>query len=316
MRCMMKIIMVIAMCAQTVSGAPIAEPENSPSPGGLKTDFGDVYIDNVGIGKTYNLRDLAGTPLKVTNIGMHTVNLTIDVQIPTEKMITPFRWEAGYRPIPAIDWVTLGQSQFIVPSGESAYTDVIIKIPDDPKLYGKKFQASIYSRTKGTNMIQVGVWSHIALAIVQSPEMQAEIEKNRKRGFIGNMDYTLLPDKMVIERMPLGQKLDIKKELKKTIMVANSGADPIKLRIKSVSLGSSPLSLQSGYQEGDSSWLTIAKPSLEVEGSSFGDPGLSLTIPKKPENQHKKFMFVFKVEPENPDVVGVTYYGKLYVETE
>jgi hypothetical protein len=304
--------------ALALAGAAAAEPAptSSPTPGaGIRTDFGDVHIDNLGIGRTYNLRDLAGTPLKVTNTGRDTVNLVMSVEIPTGTMITENRQELGYRPIPSVDWVTLSRTQFIVPAGESAYSDVIIKIPDDPSLYGKKFQADIYSRTTGGDaFLHLGVWSHLQLSIAPSPQAQAEIEKNRKRGLVGNMEYTLLPDKLVIEKVPLGKTIDIRQQLKRSIMIANSGSDPIELRVKTVAIGDTPLSLQSGYQEGRPEWLRVKSATVKVDGSSFADTGLVLALPKDPSLAGKQLMFVIKVEPADPDVIGVTFYGKVYAE--
>jgi hypothetical protein len=292
--------------------APTPAPTTRPA-GGIQTDFGDVQIDNLGIGRTYNLRDLAGTPLKVTNTGADTVNLVMSVQIPPEQMIMPFRREAGFKPIPTPDWVTLSQTQFIVPSGESAYSDVVINVPNDPALYGKKFQASIYSRTAGDG-INVGVWSHLMMTIAPSPEAQKEIEQNRKRGTVGNMDYTLLPDKLAVPSASLGRAMDLKKELKRTIMLANSGETAIRLRVKSVPVGDTPLSLQTGYVAGNPEWLTVAQSEVTVDGAAFADPGLSLHLPKDPSLAGKKLMFVIRVAPADPEVVGVTFYGKLYVE--
>ncbi len=303
-----------AMIASTAVAADPTPQTTPPKGGGVRTDFGDVQIDNLGIGRSYNLRDLAGTPMKVTNTGSNTINLLMSVEIPTDAMITPNRKELGFKPIPSPDWVTLNQSQFVVPAGESAYTDVIIKIPDDPSLYGKKFQASIYSRTTDSDFLNVGVWSHLQLIIAPSPEAQAEIEKNRKHGIVGSMEYTLLPDKLVLESVPLGKSLDIKAELKRSIMIANSGTDPIELAVKVVPIGNTPLSLQSGFEEGKAEWLTIKSPVVKVAGASFADSGLVLKLPDDKSLAGKRLMFVVKVAPANPDVVGVTYYGKVYAE--
>jgi len=304
-----------AMLGAPAMAAEPVNPDAPPTPaGGIRTYFGDVQIDNLGIGRTYNLRDLAGTPMKVTNTGADTINLVMSVEIPTDAMITDKRTEIGYKPIPTIDWVSLGQSQFIVAAGESAYTDIIIKIPDDPSLYGKKFQADIYSRTSGSEFLNIGVWSHLQLSIAEGAEAQAAIEKNRKRGVLGNMEYTLLPDKLVIENAPVGATLDIRKELKRTMMVANSGADPIDLMLKVVPVGDTPLSLQTGFVEGKAEWLAIKSNRMKVEGSSFADPGFVLKIPNDKSLAGQKLMWVVKVAPASTDVVGVTYYGKIYVE--
>ena len=305
----------------TLAAAPArgqSSPEPSPQPaGGIRTDFGDVLIENLGIGRSYNLREIAGRPMKVTNSGAGTINLIMDTQIPTDAMITEIRRELGFKPIPSIDWVTLSRSQFVLPPGESAYTDVIINIPDDPSLYGKKFQASIYSRTTGDGFLQLGVFSHIQMTIVKSPEVQKQQDENRKRGFVGSMEYTLLPDKLVVTNVPQGKRIDIRKDLGRSIMIANSGAEAIELRAKVVRVGDTPLSLQAGYEEpSDLGWLSLASKVYRVEPASFTDPGLVLELPKKPALSGKRLMFVIKVEPADPEVVGVTYYGKVYVEVK
>lgn len=292
-----------------------ADDKDKPA-SGIRTDFGDVLIENLGIGQTYNLRDLAGVPMKVTNTGIASVNLQMDVMVPTQSFITTQRQELGYEPIPSVSWVTLSQSQFLVPAGESALTDVIITIPNDPKYYGKKYQADIYSRTTGKNMLQVGVWSHLQITIVNSPEEQAQMEKNHKNGVVANMDYTLLPDKLVIENCPLGRLFDVKKELKKTMMIANSGENPIKLRVREVALGDTPLSLQTGYELPKPGWLHVKSDVINAEPSSFNDPGLSIEIPNDAAFKNKKYMFVIKVEPADPKLIGVTFYGKIYVQTQ
>ncbi len=310
-----KILLILVFLFLPV-GHVIADDADKKPAGGIRTDFGDVLIENLGIGQTYNLRDLAGTPMKVTNTGAATVSLAMDVMATTDSFITTRRKEAGFEPVPSLDWVSLTQSQFLVPSGESAYTDVVIKIPNDPALYGRKFQADIYSRTVGTGFLQVGVWSHLQMTIVRSPEEQKQMEKNHERGVVANMDYTLLPDKIVIENVPLGKSIDIKKEIKKTMMIVNSGDKAIKLRVRQVAIGDTPLTLQTGFEQGHAEWLHLKADVIDAEPSSFVDPGIQINIPQSADTIKKKFMFVIKVEPADPHLIGVTYYGKLYVETQ
>lgn len=318
-------IYLVAPLVILISGISFsADPTPTPTPkdpsrtnAGIRTDFGDVLVENLGIGRSYNLREIAGVPFKVTNTGAETVNLICDPQIPAESMISKTRKELGEVPVPSVDWVKLTQSQFVVPPGESAFADVIITIPNDPSLYGKKYQASIYSRTSGKNFLQLGVFSHIHMTIIQSPEVQAEMEKNKKQHALGNVEYTLLPDKILLENAPLGQKIDVKKAAKKTIMIANSGETPAELRVRVVSIGDTPLSLQQDYIEPKNrDWLKVKQDVVKVDPASFEDPGLTLELPKDPELKGKKLMFVLKVSPANPDVVGATFYGKIYVEVE
>jgi len=283
---------------------------------GISTDFGDVLIDNLGIGRTYNLREIAGTPLKVKNKSSNTINLFIDVNIPTEKMITEKRKNMGVQPIPSLAWVQVGQSEFILPPGETAFTDVLITIPDDTSLHGKKFQASIHSRTTGKNFIQLGVWSHVMFSIIQNPEDQAKMEKNQQRGIRKTADFTLLPDKIYVTNVPRGRPVDVRKEFKKTMKITNIGENPVELSVKVIPIAYSPLSLQTGFEEGSSSWLRAEKELFQLDVDSVVDPGWILSIPNDPKLSGRKFMFVVKVEPSDKEVIGFTFYGQFYVEVE
>jgi len=312
---------VIVISLLSMSGPLRAENSTNSSgakpAGGIRTDFGDVLIENLGIGRTYNLRDLAGVPFKITNSGAATVDLQCDVQSPLEGMIGEKRIKEGYKPIPSNDWVKMSQTKFIVPSGESALTDILITIPNDTSLYGKKFQASIYSRTMGVGGLNLGVWSHLLLDIALSPEDQARVEKNRKKGLPTGMEYSLIPDKVLLENVPLGKTLNIKKQFKRTIMLANAGTINAKIKATVVRFGDTPLTPQQGYEGSDQTgWLKLGKTIFDIEPSSFDDPGIEISLPNDKTLHGKKLMFVIKVEPSDPDVTGVTYYGKIYVDVE
>jgi hypothetical protein len=84
-----------------------------------------------------------------------------------------------------------------------------------------------------------------------------------------------------------------------------------------VPLGSTPINLEPGYIEAaDPRWLKPKQDVLIVEGATFTDTDLILELPNDSSLPKKKIMFVLKVEPADPNVIGVTFYGKIYVEVE
>jgi len=289
--------------------------EEAPA-GGISTEFGDVMIENLGIGQTYSLRELAGTPLKVTNTGRGTMDLAIDVHVPPPGFMPEKRKNLGFVPIPDAKWVSLTQSEFVVPPKETAYTDVILKIPNDPSLYGKKFQVSLQSHATGKGFLHVGVWSHILFTILPSPEMQAEMEKNRTRG-LKSVAFSLIPDKIYIEKVPVGRKFDIRKETKQTIKIATSGEESINVTAKVVRVQDSPLSLQEGFEDApNASWLSTSDTKFTLNPDMITDPGLVLNLPDDKTLHKRKFMFLLKIDPAEEDAISVSYYGKIYVEVE
>jgi hypothetical protein len=256
-------------------------------------------------------------PFRVKNTGAATIDLQVDVNVPQDSMIGKQRKQLGYKAIPSPDWIKLTQTKFIVPSGESAITDILITIPNDPALYGKKFQASLYSRTIGEGALNVGVWSHLLIDVALSPEEQARIEKNRKKGLPTGMEYSLLPDKLVLENFPIGKKVAIRKAFRRTIMLANSGTINAQLKATVIPIKESPLTLQLEYEAPpDVTWMKLGRTLFDIEPSNFEDPGIEISLPNDPSIKGKKYMFVIKVEPSDPDITGVTYFGKIYIDVE
>jgi len=311
MRRVMAIAMMAAMCL------PYLSAEEKRPAAGISTPFGDVLIENLGIGRTYNLRELAGKPYTVTNKGADTMELQIDVVKPTLSMISEKRRKLGFVPIADPGWIKLSQNRILVPTGETAFTDMLITIPNDPSLYSKKFQVSINAYNDGKGFLNLGVWSHFLITITPSPEAQAQAELNRKRGLMPTMDYRLTVDRLYIPGAPRGRKYDVRKEFKSTVKIANSGEKPIDLKVSIVPLKDTPLSLQGGFEEpGDIRWLRVGAERIRVKPDIFFDPELTLQLPDDPKISKKNLMFIMKVEPAKKEDIGLTYYASIYVTVE
>lgn len=132
--------------------------------GGLSTNFGEVLVENLALNKSYSMERDAKTPLIITNTSDQKINLKMEVLSPQEGEL-----KEGFEPIPDIEWIQLKQKEFVLKSGKSAKTDVIISIPDDKKHLGKKYQVYIWSHTVG-RAIGVGLKSKLLLTISKGEE--------------------------------------------------------------------------------------------------------------------------------------------------
>jgi len=73
-----------------------------------------------------------------------------------------------------------GKDEFFLKPQGKAMTDVIIKIPKDKEYYGKKFQAYIFSYTKG-GLVSVGLKSKLFLSIKKRRNLFHRFWKSLKR---------------------------------------------------------------------------------------------------------------------------------------
>ena len=120
---------------------------------GLRTPFGEVVVRNLKIGQTYSLYKLVNLPLRVINTGGDDVDLAIEpIRVPPAEIRT------GYDLVPSLDWVKLEKSSFTLGPNREAATDLIITIPNDPALLGRRFEADFWSHTvNGRTNMAVGI---------------------------------------------------------------------------------------------------------------------------------------------------------------
>jgi hypothetical protein len=103
---------------------------------GLTTDFVETLIEGVPVGSRYVL---TARPVVVRNTGDYPMELRYDATVPD-----PAEMRVGYEPIPDAAWVSFEPRQFSVTAGGSAAGKMVLYIPDDPALVGKRFQVMLY----------------------------------------------------------------------------------------------------------------------------------------------------------------------------
>lgn len=109
--------------------------------GGLRTEFGEVRLQHLAIGKTYSLARLAAAPLVIRNTSADTMHVHLEVEIPAHHEL-----QDGALPLPSHSWVRLEQSEFELPAGATRRTDVHVSLPYDPDLAGKTYQVDFHPR--------------------------------------------------------------------------------------------------------------------------------------------------------------------------
>lgn len=140
--------------------------------GGLSTKFVEVTLENLELGKIYSVKEKTGKTLVIKNT---TEDKTVDIAMEPEAPVD-YNLVEGYEPIPDISWVVIEKSYFTdVGPGKEAETDILISIPDDEALYGKKYQVYIYSHTAGTAAtFRMGLMSRLFLHISEKPSAASE----------------------------------------------------------------------------------------------------------------------------------------------
>ena len=278
---------------------------------GLRTKFGEVVVRNLKIGQVYSLNKLLSLPLRVLNTGEETVELKVDVIA-----VSSGSTRAGYDPIPDPAWVSLEKHEFTVEPNHEAVTDVIVSIPNDVKLLGRRFEADIWSRTQSKRgVFAVGMQSRLLIQVDSTPPTEEELKNKYVNRRLANLDFTLYPTIGTAELVPLGIDYDLKKERKLSIKLINPNDVKLNFRIRSVPNWEALLSIPKGYEEAyDPHWLKPASEIVAIEGNSIKETGLILNIPDEERTRGKSFLFPVSVEILEQEIPARVYY-KLLVTT-
>lgn len=281
--------------------------------GGLSSPNAAMYLSNLKIGQEYSLKQLLGYPFQVTYNGRFPVDLRIDLQKPTTTS------PDGYDPIPDLSWIQLQKTEFSLDPGETAETDIIIKIPNDESLLGKKFRVTLCPVTgppKGDNRpwlaFSVGLVCTLNLAIAAKPPTVEEIRELQKRRLSGYLDVSVSPNRIFLYDIEPGKVYNITKQFKEVIKIINATSQKVNVELESISPLSRGIFLLEGQEELPQVQLLYTKPKkFVIKPDSV--KSFEIILNSRNLQKGKKYLGVFKVRLYN-ERLDVNHYVKVYIE--
>lgn len=280
---------------------------------GLRTQFGEVVVRNLKIGQTYSLTKMLNLPYRVINTGDEPVTLIVDViKVATETV------KEGYELVPSTSWVTLSRREFPqLQANAEAVSDIVVTIPDDEKLLGRRFEAPIWARTQSPKgVIAVGMMSRLLIQVDSKRATEEELKYKPSDRQIANLDFTLYPPVGRTENVALGREVDMTKEHKVSIKLINPNEVPLKLKIVSEPNWEAQLERPKTYVDAyNPKWLRPESEIVEVAPNSLKDVKLFLNIPLEDRFYGRNFFFPVSVQVLDQEISSRVYY-KLLVALE
>lgn len=278
---------------------------------GLSTQFGDVILQNLVLGKVYNLRILKNVRYVVTNNSDETQVLEVVVLPPREIDLAE-----DYEPIPDVFWVKVVPNKFKLEPGENSSSDIIISIPADEKYKNRNFHACLFARTvpdpsaKGITL-SVGLESRLRFSTGEAPMVIRE--KLRKKALL-SLDFDLSPLSLQVGEIQAGKKIRlIKEKLRHQLNVINRSFQSVKLKFESVDPSKGNFGLIKGFEPApNANFLTFGKNPLKIKGYSIKPVDIIIQFPDDERYYGKSYAFIVKARV---DVAGVPVevYSRIYV---
>lgn len=292
-------IAILAAAAVPASGA------------GLKTQFGEVVVKGLKIGKTYSMHKLVNLPLRLVNTGDAEVEVTISVIQPSKDVLRD-----GYDVIPSTSWVALDRESLVIGPSREAATDIQVSIPNDRALLGKRLQVDFWSRSRDLIApVAVGIQSHLLLHIDSVAPTDEELKAKFVDENLGNLDFTVSPMSRDLGLVPLGRAIDLRKEHKVTLKLINPNDHALNFRVRALPVWESLAVPPAGTAAAlDAGWLKPSKEIVAVEGNTIGEVELTLTIPDEERARGKRFLMLIGIEVLEQKI-STKVYSKIFATT-
>ncbi len=274
----------------------------------LGVRFPDIVMENVQPGAIINLRQMKSVPYVVINQSDVTLDILVEPEIPRKG---PSQAKEDYEPVPNPEWLKIVPNRFRLGPGDVASAEVILSVPDDAGLVGKHLQVNISAHSEGTGALGVGV-NHFVRFSVGVPGPLA-LKKEKDRQALATLDLDMTPPTLRLDKVPLGQKIDVKAFKGVGLKVTNRGNDPVKLRLLSVKALAN--TREPGWEAPDPSWMNVAPSVLKIKPNQIKETKLTLEIPNASENKGKKFLFLVTAELEGLGI-PLQVMTRIFVTTE
>lgn len=297
---------------RAAAAAVLAASAVAPAWGiGLRTQFGEIRVRNLSIGGTYSLHKLLNMPLSVTNTSDDAVDLRMDVLLPQPQSL-----REGYEAVPSSSWVRLDKQEHLgIEPNAQAVSDVVLSIPDDDSLLGRRFQVHFWTRMVNRAGIGAGLEGILIFDLASERAGSLEELQETVSRRLANVNFTMIPNHGYADDVPLGQLVDLKEHAGLSIKLVNPNDAKVTFRLVARHPDEAGLSLIQGYaRPPNSRWVSFEKELLEVEANSIGEARMRVEIPDIPHFRGQSWMFVVSaavLEQEIP----VYYSYRLLVTT-
>lgn len=285
---MVKILMLFLLCPFFMHAAS-----------GVGFGPGEIIYNNLQIGQEYDFGKLSNIPFEVWNKSTGSITVRIVKYAPSAADV-----KKDYEPVPDTDWITVTPEVFKdIPAGRKRTASLKIRIPQDKKYLGKKFQIFLQARTEAGPFMALGAVSRVLFTI------SGTVDKSVKKPEAAPAKFSVGPETVRIQDLLLGAT-----NVSGCLFIRNESAKPIKFGMSIMNGKAAGRKLWMDYHEFPA--LSLVKPTKNyfvIRPGEKTDVCLKLFLETKNKYRNKKYQFFVNIHTVDEEIVE-EYYLPVLVE--
>ena len=186
---------------------------------------------------------------------------------------------------------------------ERASADILISIPDDDRLLGKKYQVMLWSHTlpREGSFLAYGLKSRIIFTTDTVKVSNTEAITSSD----ATVDFTLSPEEIFLENVELGKVYDVEERAGSILKIANPSDREQAFKLQSRTVGNSVATLTREYNDApDASYLSFSESEFILPPKGTKLIRMYLNFPPKKEFSGQKYMFVIHAYTTDEKIIA------------
>lgn len=254
---------------------------------GIRMNYAEIVLKNLGIGGTYNMTDVANLPLTITNSTDQ--NQVFELSVIQPSMANKLK--KGYQPIPDPTWIKL-QDQVVAIKAKSSYRgDVVITIPDNDQFLGKNYQVFIQAKQKTGSQglaLTLAIRGRILFSVAPVKLATGDINQTKV-----DLSFSISPPRIELNQIALGKKNAVMDDNQEWIKIQNNSDKTTDYYFESLNPKDTVIAIDTGYEAcPDATFLTFAKEKIKLKQGREAPIEMYIEIPDQPEYRGKKYEFL------------------------
>lgn len=274
----------------------------APQAAGLKVEPGALFIQNVFLGKLYDVYKESGLKLTVHNQSDKTRTYILSTHLPSD--VDAKRWLQGYTELPDLSWFWFDRHEIAISANGVGSVNMFFEIPKEERYYNQHWVLALGVRGKAEG--------GPSILLAAYPKIQMETESRGTVRARADEPFGFEPSVLNIK------KLRSDSQNQATVSLYNNHNLSRRYRLASKTFPSlkgelPPISPSPGYEwVPDPRWVVPKASRLSVSPMGKISVPLTVTIPNNLSYRGRKWESILFVEAED----GGTRFARVQIETE